>query len=413
MAAPESSPLERLIPTINRLQEVFSKVGLDSIDLPQIAVCGAQSSGKSSVLENLVGKDFLPRGTGIVTRRPLVLQLQTHHEEYATFAHKPGERFVVGPEVCKEIEDDTARVCGDGVALSQEAINLRVFSPNVLTLTLVDLPGLTKIPVGDQPPDIERQIREMVLKYIKKDNCLILAVTPANSDIANSDALQIAKVVDPQGLRTIGILTKLDLMDQGTDCVPVLMGRVIPLRFGASPPSYLVRLPQGGLRVRGGRPLGCAGFIGVVNRSQKNIEERLEIKEAQKAEQEFFDGHPSYANMSNRLGIPYLSKTLSVTLMRHVRSCLPALRNEITSTTLMLREQLDSFGGESWGRMEKDQGSVLMKLIAQCAPLPLCHPVLFTCRLSPRPSDKSPPSAACSPAMDVWWSGTWRTSRSW
>ena len=117
MAAPESSPLERLIPTINRLQEVFSKVGLDSIDLPQIAVCGAQSSGKSSVLENLVGKDFLPRGTGIVTRRPLVLQLQTHHEEYATFAHKPGERYVVGPEVCKEIEDDTARVCGDGVAL--------------------------------------------------------------------------------------------------------------------------------------------------------------------------------------------------------------------------------------------------------------------------------------------------------
>ena len=236
MAAPESSPLERLIPTINRLQEVFSKVGLDSIDLPQIAVCGAQSSGKSSVLENLVGKDFLPRGTGIVTRRPLVLQLQTHHEEYATFAHKPGERYVVGPEVCKEIEDDTARVCGDGVALSQEAINLRVYSPNVLTLTLVDLPGLTKIPVGDQPPDIERQIREMVLKYIKKDNCLILAVTPANSDIANSDALQIAKVVDPQGLRTIGILTKLDLMDQGTDCVPVLMGRVIPLRFGASTP---------------------------------------------------------------------------------------------------------------------------------------------------------------------------------
>ena len=73
--------------------------------------------------------------------------------------------------------------------------------------------------------------------------------------------------------------------------------------------------------MRGGRALGCAGFIGVVNRSQKNIEERLEIKEAQKAEQEFFDGHPSYANMSNRLGIPYLSKTLSVTLMRHVRSC--------------------------------------------------------------------------------------------
>eukprot|EP01047_Picozoa_sp_COSAG01_P081164 COSAG01_NODE_16068_length_1273_cov_1.274276_1_plen_405_part_01 len=323
---------------INRLQEVFSKVGLDSIDLPQIAVVGAQSSGKSSVLENIVGKDFLPRGTGIVTRRPLILQLQTHSEEFATFSHKPGVRFAVGPDVCKEIEEDTARVCGDGVALSGEAIGLRVYSPNVLSLTLVDLPGLTKIPVGDQPPDIERQIREMVLRFIKKDNCIILAVTPANSDIATSDALQIAKTVDPQGMRTIGVLTKLDLQDKGTNCCAVLRGQVIPLRFG---------------------------FIGVVNRSQKNIDERLPIKDSLAAEAKFFATHPDYANMSSRLGIPYLSKTLSVTLMRHIRSCLPSLRNEITTTTLLLREQMESFGGVSYGKMESDKSALLFKLVSQ------------------------------------------------
>uniref|UniRef100_A0A8C2J4H5 dynamin GTPase n=2 Tax=Cyprinus carpio TaxID=7962 RepID=A0A8C2J4H5_CYPCA len=67
--------MEALIPVINKLQDVFNTVGADIIQLPQIAVVGTQSSGKSSVLESLVGKDLLPRGTGIVTRRPLILQL--------------------------------------------------------------------------------------------------------------------------------------------------------------------------------------------------------------------------------------------------------------------------------------------------------------------------------------------------
>lgn len=75
------------------------------------------------------------------------------------------------------------------------------FSPPcpVLNLTLVDLPGMTKVPVGDQPPDIEFQIRDMLMQFVTKENCLILAVSPANSDLANSDALKIAKEVDPQG----------------------------------------------------------------------------------------------------------------------------------------------------------------------------------------------------------------------
>lgn len=91
-------------------------------------------------------------------------------------------------------------------------INLRIFSPNVLTLTLVDLPGVTRVPVGDQPRDIEKQIRDMLLKYISKPSCIILAVTAANTDLANSDGLKLAREVDPEGTRTIGVLTKVDLM---------------------------------------------------------------------------------------------------------------------------------------------------------------------------------------------------------
>ncbi len=69
------SIMETLIPVINKLQDVFGAIGQQTLDLPQITVVGSQSAGKSSVLENIVGRDFLPRSSGICTRRPLVLQL--------------------------------------------------------------------------------------------------------------------------------------------------------------------------------------------------------------------------------------------------------------------------------------------------------------------------------------------------
>ena len=96
----------------------------------------------------------------------------------------------------------------------------------------MDLPGLTKVPVGDQPADIEYQIRDMLMQFITRENCLVLAVTPANSDLATSDALKLAKEVDPTGVRTIGVLTKLDLMDEGTDARDILENKILALRRG-------------------------------------------------------------------------------------------------------------------------------------------------------------------------------------
>jgi len=66
---------------------------------------------------------------------------------------------------------------------------------------MIDLPGLTKVPVGDQPADDEQQIKDMLFQFITKETCLILAVSPANADLSTSDALQISKQVDPDGKR--------------------------------------------------------------------------------------------------------------------------------------------------------------------------------------------------------------------
>ena len=97
------------------------------------------------------------------------------------------------------LQAETDREAGGNKGVTDKQIRLKIFSPNVLDITLVDLPGITKVPVGDQPSDIEARIRTMIMSYIKTPTCLILAVTPANSDLANSDALQMAGIADPDG----------------------------------------------------------------------------------------------------------------------------------------------------------------------------------------------------------------------
>uniref|UniRef100_A0A673BBT3 Dynamin-2 n=1 Tax=Sphaeramia orbicularis TaxID=375764 RepID=A0A673BBT3_9TELE len=309
--------MEDLIPLINKLQDAFSSIGQScNLDLPQIAVVGGQSAGKSSVLENFVGRDFLPRGSGIVTRRPLILQLVNSKAEYAEFLHCKGRKFVDFDEVRLEIEAETDRLTGSNKGISPIPINLRVYSPNVLNLTLIDLPGMTKVAVGDQPVDIEHQIRDMLLQFITKESCLILAVTPANTDLANSDALKIAKEVDPQGLRTIGVITKLDLMDEGTDARDILENKLLPLR---------------------------RGYIGVVNRSQKDIDGKKDIRAALAAERKFFLSHPAYRHIAERMGTPLLQKTLNQQLTNHIRDTLPGLRSKLQSQLLSLEKEVDEY----------------------------------------------------------------------
>ncbi|KAF9314413.1 Dynamin- GTPase protein [Podila horticola] len=341
-----------LIPLVNKLQDVFNTIGSDSIDLPQIVVVGSQSSGKSSVLETIVQKDFLPRGNGVVTRRPLILQLVNTHTgissmdetssknaDYAEFLHLPHKQFVDFDEVRKEIESETARVAGQNKAISRTPIHLKIFSKNVLNLTLVDLPGVTKIPVGDQPTDIEKQTRSLILDYIHKPNSVILAVSPANVDLANSDSLKLARQVDPQAKRTIGVLTKLDLMDAGTNALDVLSGRAYPLKLG---------------------------FVGVVNRSQADIQSSKPMADAFKSETVFFENHPAYRAIAHRCGTTFLAKTLNTILMNHIRDKLPDIKAKLNSLIGQTQQELSSYGDPTFtGKAHR--GSMILQLLTRFA----------------------------------------------
>uniref|UniRef100_A0A8C9WJ51 Dynamin-1-like protein n=1 Tax=Scleropages formosus TaxID=113540 RepID=A0A8C9WJ51_SCLFO len=330
--------METLIPVINRLQEVFVTVGAEIVQLPQIVVVGSQSSGKSSVLESLVGCDFLPRGSGIVTRRPLVLQLvnvppleERKHTEGGMALHVT--IFTDFGEIRREIEEETERGSGDNKGISSEPIHLKIFSPHVLNLTLVDLPGITKVPVGDQPEDIETQVQEMILSFISNPNSLILAVSPANSDLATSDALKLAREVDPDGRRTLLVISKLDLMDAGTDALEVLLGRVIPVRLG---------------------------IIGVVNRSQHDINTQKSLTDAARDEQAFLQRH--YPSLASRCGSRYLARTLSRLLMHHIRDTLPELKTRVTVLSAQYQARLNSYG-----QPVEDHSATLLQIVTKFA----------------------------------------------
>nr|BAN21112.1 dynamin related protein [Riptortus pedestris] len=342
--------MEALIPVINKLQDVFNTVGADAIQLPQITVVGTQSSGKSSVIESLVGKSFLPRGTGIVTRTPLVLQLNycpltdkekriqengSHQnaEEWAQFLHKKTKYFTDFDEVRKEIEEETGRKAGHNKGICIEPIILKIYSPKVLNLTLVDLPGLTKVPVGDQPEDIEHQIKQLVHHYISNPNSVILAVVTANTDMATSESLKLAKEVDPEGRRTLAVVTKLDLMDAGTDAIDILCGRVIPVKLG---------------------------IIGVVNRSQQDILDKKSIEDALKDEALFLQ--KKYPTLANRNGSPYLAKTLNRLLMHHIRDCLPDLKTRVNVMVSQFQALLNSYGEDV-----TDKSQMLLQIITKFA----------------------------------------------
>ncbi|GJM91521.1 hypothetical protein PR202_ga07898 [Eleusine coracana subsp. coracana] len=375
--------MENVIVLVNRIQRACTALGDHGGDaagslptlweaLPSVAVVGGQSSGKSSVLESIVGRDFLPRGSGIVTRRPLVLQLHKTEEgvqEYAEFLHMPKRRFtdfgegplfssdtrllgvimgvycfeigcLVGlPHVYslvrKEIQDETDRLTGKTKQISPVPIHLSIYSPHVVNLTLIDLPGLTKVAIEGQPESIVEDIENMVRSYVDKPNCLILAISPANQDIATSDAIKLARDVDPTGERTFGVLTKLDLMDKGTNALDVLEGR-----------SYRLQHP----------------WVGIVNRSQADINRNVDMIVARRKEQEFFTSSPEYSHLASRMGSEYLAKLLSQQLEAAIRARIPSITSLINKTIDELESEMDHLGRP----IASDAGAQLYLILELC-----------------------------------------------
>lgn len=152
-------------------------------------------------------------------------------EDYAQFAHKEG-KMNDWDAVRDEITARTKVIAGDGKDVIDQSISLTIYSTSVVDLTLVDLPGLVNVQIAGQHQGIIQDVKNMVRGFVKRPNCLILVVIPANQDIANQGSLQLVREVDPEGMRTIGVVTKIDIMDRGCNALEMLEGKSFPLHHG-------------------------------------------------------------------------------------------------------------------------------------------------------------------------------------
>uniref|UniRef100_A0A8I3W7U2 Interferon-induced GTP-binding protein Mx2 n=1 Tax=Callithrix jacchus TaxID=9483 RepID=A0A8I3W7U2_CALJA len=316
---------EKVRPFIDLIDSLRALGVEQDLALPAIAVIGDQSSGKSSVLEALSGV-ALPRGSGIVTRCPLVLKLKKQpHEEWAgRISYRNTELKLQEPsQVEKEIHKAQNIMAGNGLGISHELITLEITSPEVADLTIIDLPGIARVAVGNQPQDIGLQIKALIKKYIQRQQTINLVVVPCNVDIATTEALSMAHEVDPEGDRTIGILTKPDLMDRGTEkgVINVVRNLTYPLKKG-----YMI--------------VKCRG--------QQEITNNLSLAEATKKEMTFFQTHPHFRVLleEGSATVPRLAERLTTELILHIQKSLPLLEEQIRESHQKATEELRHCGAD-------------------------------------------------------------------
>jgi len=223
---------------------------------------------------------------------------------WAVFEEIKDKKFYDFKEVQKNIID--------------KPIVLNIYSHTCPDLTLIDLPGVTRIPIGNQPENIEQITKEMATRYCKDPLTIILCVVAANSDITTSDGLQMAMKIDPEGSRTIGVLTKIDIMDSGTDAKKALMNQEIPLKLG---------------------------YVGLKNRSKQDLIDRIPMKEAVRKEKEFFGNHPIYKKLPpGYVGVDILIQKLTKILFKKIREHLPVIIKEINEHIKKSEEEVTLLG---------------------------------------------------------------------
>ncbi|XP_049893069.1 interferon-induced GTP-binding protein Mx isoform X3 [Epinephelus moara] len=315
---------EKVRPCIDLIDRIRSLDVEEHFELPAIAVIGDQSSGKSSVLEALSGV-ALPRGSGIVTRCPLELKMKRKKEGeewYGKISYQGCEEEIEDPsDVENKIREAQDEMAGVGVGISDDLISLEIASPDVPDLTLIDLPGIARVAVKGQPEDIGKQIKGLIQRFITRQETISLVVVPCNVDIATTEALKMAQEVDPDGERTLGILTKPDLVDKGTEdmVVEIVHNEVIHLKKG-----YMI------VRCRG----------------QKEITEKVSLTEAIEREKAFFRDHVHFHTLYNegQATVPKLAEKLTLELVHHIERSLPRLEEQIEDKLEQTQAELERYG---------------------------------------------------------------------
>ncbi|CAF0922108.1 unnamed protein product [Adineta steineri] len=312
---------EKVRPLMDKIDQIRTLLSSnnDGVNFPNVVVVGDQSSGKSTLLESLSLVE-LPKGSGIVTRCPLVLRLRKSIQRKVYRLHDDNKKELLDENelnILKYIEEETKELAGNNKNVVETLIELLVEDPNLRDLTVVDLPGIARNPIGDQPKNIHEQTTNLIRKFISQEGSVILCVFPANVDIATVESFTLAREYDPDGIRTIGVITKSDLApNQDALAQQLLMNK---------PDVFQLTL----------------GFIAVRNRT---TDEKISLTDAHKREKEFFNNHPVSSIVGwHCLGINALINRLADLYSDRVKEIFPKMRNEIRMKLKDIREQLSKF----------------------------------------------------------------------
>ncbi|KAL4754956.1 hypothetical protein BDW72DRAFT_85125 [Aspergillus terricola var. indicus] len=293
------------------IRNILQSVGQSgTLTLPSIVVIGSQSSGKSSVLEAIVGHEFLPKGSNMVTRRPIELTLintPNAQAEYGEFPALGLGKITDFSQIQRTLTDLNLAV-PEKDCVSDDPIQLQIYSPNVPDLSLIDLPGYIQVSGHDQPPELKQKIADLCDRYIQPPN-VILAISAADVDLANSTALRASRRVDPRGERTIGVITKMDLVDPERG-LNILSDKKYPLRLGYV--GVVSRIPQ---------------TNALFSRGSGNITSAI-----LKNENAYFSAHPTEfgAESGVSVGVSTLQKKLMHVLEQTMASSLAGTRDAIS-----------------------------------------------------------------------------------
>ena len=312
------------------IRNILQKVGQSStLTLPSIVVIGSQSSGKSSVLEAIVGHEFLPKGSNMVTRRPIELTLVNTPDSKAEYGEFPdlGLRKISDFSSIQRTLTELNLAVPDAECVSDDPIHLTIYSPNVPDLSLIDLPGYIQVVGHNQPLELKQKISELCDKYIQPPN-VILAISAADVDLANSTALRASRRVDPRGERTIGVVTKMDLVD-ATRGASILQDKQYPLRLGYV--GVVSRAPQsiGGLFKKGVSGGDGSALMNLISRNEES----------------FFSAHPLEFGPAADVSVgtatlrKKLMSVLEQTMSASLQGTTDAIRQELEEATYEFKVQ--------------------------------------------------------------------------
>ncbi|KAL3652710.1 Dynamin-related protein 4C [Castilleja foliolosa] len=284
-----------LLDAVDRLRHL--KIMQEGIQLPTIVVVGDQSSGKSSVLESLAGIS-LPRGQGICTRLPLIMRLQNHSNPDPELLLEYDGRVVPTDEsnVADAIVMATDEIAGQGKGISNHPVTLIVKKNGVPDLTMVDLPGITRVPIHGQPDDIYEQISKIIKEFITPEESIILNVLSASVDFTTCESIRMSQQVDKSGQRTLAVVTKAD----------------------KAPEGLLEKVTSDDVNIG-------LGYVCVRNRIGDESYE-----EARDEEATLFQTHPLLSRISESMvGIPVLAQKLVQIQATLIVKCLPDIVRKI------------------------------------------------------------------------------------